>query len=81
MADRSAARRRKRPTNLSVDDQLLDRAKRLKLNLSQVFEAGLERAIRQREAEDWLKRNRAALDAYNEHVDKHGVFSEGLRSF
>ena len=77
----AAARGRKRPTNLSVDDRLLDRAKRLKLNLSQVFEAGLEQAIRQREAEEWLKRNRAALDAYNEQVEKHGVFSEGLRSF
>src|SRR5258708_6447669 len=81
VTDRSAAPRRKRATNLSVDDRLLDRAKRLKLNLSQVFEAGLERAIRQREAEEWLKRNRAALDAYNERVEKQGVFIEGLRSF
>ncbi len=32
-------------------------------------------------ARAWLRRNRAALDAYNKHVDKHGVFSEGLRSF
>jgi len=31
--------------------------------------------------EEWLRRNRAALDAYNEHVEKHGVFSNGLRSF
>jgi antitoxin CcdA len=36
---------------------------------------------RRREAEEWLKRNRAALEAYNEQVEKHGVFSEGLRSF
>jgi antitoxin CcdA len=64
-----------------VDDQLLERAKRLKLNLSEVFEEGLAHAIRQREAEEWLKRNRAALDAYNEHVEEHGAFSEALRSF
>lgn len=63
-------RRRKRATNLSVDEQLLERAKR-----------GLAQAIRQREAEEWLRRNGAALDAYNEHVEKHGVFSDGLRSF
>ena len=82
MADRrSAVRRRKKAANLSVDDALLERARRLKLNLSQVFEAGLADAIRRREAEEWLKRNRAALEAYNEHVEKHGVFSEGLRSF
>lgn len=23
----------------------------------------------------------AAIEAYNEHVEKHGVFSDGLRSF
>ena len=82
MAHRSAtARKRKRATNLSVDERLLERARRLKLNLSQVLEAGLAQAIREREGEEWLKRNREALEAYNEHVEKHGVFSEGLRSF
>jgi len=77
----SPARGRKRAANLSVDDRLLERARRLKLNLSKVFEAGLEAAIRRHEAEEWLRRNRAALAAYNEHVEKHGAFSEGLRSF
>jgi antitoxin CcdA len=77
----AALRRRKKATNLSVDERLLERAKQLKLNLSQVLESGLAEAIRRHEAEEWLKRNRAALDAYNEHVEKRGVFSEGLRSF
>jgi len=45
------------------------------------LEPGLAQAIREREAEEWLKRNRAALDAYNAQMEKHGVFSEGLRSF
>jgi len=79
MAD--AARRRKRATNLSVDEQLLERAKRLGLNVSRVLEDGLTRAIREREADEWLRRNRAALEAYNQQVEKHGVFSDGLRAF
>ena len=74
-------RRRKKATNLSADESLLDQARRLKLNLSQVFEAGLTEAIRQRQREEWLRKNRAALDAYNEHVEKHGVFSDELRLF
>jgi antitoxin CcdA len=74
-------RRRKKAANLSVDERLLARARRLKLNLSQVLEAGLADAIRQQEGEAWLKKNRSALEAYNEHVEKHGVFSDGLRSF
>lgn len=76
-----AARRRKKAANLSVDPKLLEQARRLKLNLSQVFEAGLAEAVRRAQRADWLKKNRAALEAYNEHVEKHGVFSEGLRSF
>ena len=76
-----APRRRKKAANLSVDGRLIDEARRLKLNLSQVFEAGLADAIRQSQREEWLRKNRAALDAYNEHVEKHGVFSDGLRSF
>lgn len=41
----------------------------------------LAEAIRRREGEKWLRRNRAALDAYNEHIEKHGAFSDRLRSF
>jgi len=77
----NSSRRRKKAANLSVDDRLLDQARRLKLNLSQVFEDGLTEAVRQCEREEWLRKNRAALDAYNEHVEKDGVFSDGLRSF
>ena len=76
-----AARRRRKAANLSIDSGLLEQARRLKLNLSKVLEAGLTESIRQHEREQWLEKNRAALEAYNEHVDKHGVFSDGLRSF
>jgi antitoxin CcdA len=71
----------KKATNLSVDNDLLQRAKQLKLNLSQIFEASLTEAIRQKQRSEWLERNQGALDAYNRHVEKDGVFSDGLRSF
>ncbi len=77
----AAPRRRKIAANLSVDERLLDQARRLKLNLSQVFEIGLSEAIRRHEREEWLRKNRPALDVYNEHVEKEGVFSDGVRSF
>jgi antitoxin CcdA len=76
-----ATHRRKKAANLSVDGELLDSAKRLKLNLSQVFEAGLNAAIRERQREEWLNKNRAALQAYNEHIERDGVFSDGVRLF
>lgn len=58
-----------------------EQPKGLKLNLSQVVEAGLTGAIRERQRKEWLKKNRAALDAFNEHVEVHGILSDGLRSF
>ena len=61
--------------------KLLDRARRPKLNLSQAVGAGLVEVIRRHEGAQWLENNRAALDAYNEHVDQQGVFSDGLRVF
>jgi antitoxin CcdA len=81
LTDTNVPRRRKKATNLSIDNDLLARARHLKINLSQAVEAGLVEAIRRHERAQWLEKNRAALDAYNDHVEKHGVFSDGLRSF
>ncbi len=41
----------------------------------------LNEQIRHRAREQWLKENGPALDAYNDHVKKYGVFSDGLRGF
>jgi y4mF family transcriptional regulator len=32
-------------------------------------------------ATQWRRANRAAIQAYNKHVEEDGAFSEGLRSF
>jgi antitoxin CcdA len=29
----------------------------------------------------WRQENRDAITAYNEYVEKHGTFSDGVRSF
>ncbi|MEI6303878.1 MAG: type II toxin-antitoxin system CcdA family antitoxin [Betaproteobacteria bacterium] len=76
-----APRQRKKATNLSIDGGLIDQARRLKLNFSQLLEAGLVDAVLMHERAQWLQKNRAALEVYNEHVEKHGVFSDGLRLF
>jgi antitoxin CcdA len=46
-----------------------------------VLEAGLAEAVRRHEGEEWLRNNREALEAYNAHIDKHGVFGDDLRTF
>jgi post-segregation antitoxin (ccd killing protein) len=45
------------------------------------LERALVEALRQQQREVWLRKNRAAIAAYNEEVGSRGVFSDGLRSF
>ena len=71
----------KRPANLSVNGDLLNKAKELDINLSATFELALAAALREKQRTQWLAENRTAIEAYNDHVEKHGVFSDGLRSF
>lgn len=71
----------KRATNVSVNQGLLEAAKTLDINLSATLERALEAEVRARRRERWLEENREAIDAYNEHVREHGVWSDGLRGF
>ena len=76
-----AASATKKPTNLSLSSDLLRQARELDINLSAALDQALGEIVRKRQAELWLEENRAAMEAYNEHVEKRGVFSEGLRGF
>ncbi len=71
----------KKPTNLSINSDLLARARSLDVNLSATMERALEETVRQRLLQQWLDENRRAFAAYNEHFDKAQVFSAGLRRF
>jgi len=72
---------RKTPTNLSLRIDLVQRAKALGLNLSDVVESALEKAIREAEQARWLAENKEAIDQYNAFVEKHGYFGEEFREF
>lgn len=67
----------KKAVNLSIDSELLKAAREDGLNLSKV----LERALKEERARRWLAENKDAIEAYNEDIRKHGVWSDGLRSW
>jgi antitoxin CcdA len=71
----------KKATNVSIRSDLLADARELKINLSAELEKRLEEIVRQHHREQWLRENRAAIEAYNRHVEKHGVWSDGLRGW
>jgi antitoxin CcdA len=71
----------KRAANLSINADLLAKARRLDINLSATLENALIEALLKDRRERWLAANRPAIDAYNEEVEARGVFSDGVRGF
>ncbi len=77
----ASPRSRKAPTNLSVRTDLVRRAKELGINISELVDEALERAIHAVERAAWNAENRDAIDAYNARVAKDGTFSDDWRRF
>ena len=71
----------KKATNVSIRTDLLEAARESKLNLSATLERALIEELRSVQRKRWREENRQAIAAHSEFVDKHGVFSDGLRSF
>ena len=71
----------KKPTNVSINSDLLAKAKDLKINLSSTLEAALVELVNAKQRELWRNQNKNAIEAYNQLVDEHGTFSDDLRSF
>lgn len=71
----------KKPTNLSINSDLLQKTREMGVNLSAELEKALVEILNQRQREQWLAENQEAITTYNDHVARNGVWSEGLRSF
>lgn len=71
----------KRATNVSINSELLHKAKALNINLSATLESALRDLVKARERELWKQNNKAAIETYNRLVEKKGAFSDGVRPF
>lgn len=71
----------KKPTNLSLRIDLLEEARALGINLSQTLEKALEVEVKKAKEQTWLTENQAAIEAYKQHVEQHGLFSDNFRNF
>ena len=72
---------RRKPVNLTINQNLLVSARKYKLNLSKILEDSLLAELKTRWQNEWLDENKAAISAYNKRIAKHGVFSDGIRRF
>ena len=71
----------KKPTNLTLNTDLLAEARALEINLSQAAETGLRQAVAKARAELWKSENAGALESSNAWVEKNGLILSKYRQF
>lgn len=71
----------KKATNVSLNPELLEEAKRLGVNVSRACERGLALQIAEVRAQRWLEENKEALASSNAYVEKNGLPLGEYRQF
>ena len=71
----------KRPTNVSLPEDLLQAARCAEINLSALLERALTEELVDRKRREWRVANAAAIARYNDHLRQEGAFSCSRRSF
>ncbi len=71
----------KKPTNLSINKDLLSKAKARKINLSATLERALVEELKKVESERWRKENQQAIEELNHLSEQAGLFSDAYRGF
>ena len=73
--DKSMGRRN---INLTISEDVIEKAKTLEINASQAAEEGISEAIKRKHEEIWLEENKLAIKTYNEKVLEHGPLIKPL---
>ena len=71
----------RRTINVNIRSGLLSAAREAGINFSATLERALTEELAAIKRRQWRRDNREAINAYNEHVAKHGMFSDDLRLF
>jgi antitoxin CcdA len=71
----------KKPTNLSLNSDLLKKSRALNINLSATLEQALKEKLKNIEAKKWVAENSNAINAYNDFIDENGCFGDEFREF
>ena len=70
---------KKRAVNLFVDVELLEEARRLRINISETLERRLRTIVKAEQERRWLEENREAIASINAFIDQHGLTASRLR--
>ncbi len=63
----------KKPTNVSLDSELVEQAKHLGINLSQSCEEGLRKEVGKALSDAWKRENHGEIEKWNDWVRENGM--------
>ena len=71
----------RKPTNLSLNAEVLAKARELGMNVSRTVDALLAEEVKRLYWERWNEQNREAIDQYNERIEQEGLPLAHYRTF
>lgn len=71
----------RKPTNISINADLLRQSREAGLNISRIAGYALEQALREKRRQDWENENREAIDALHGFYAEHGSFADKMRAY
>ncbi|MBL5898626.1 type II toxin-antitoxin system CcdA family antitoxin [Lelliottia amnigena] len=71
----------KKSVNVSLPPEILEEARKQKINLSAVLTEALLEKFRENQRAEWLRDNAASIETVNQWVDEKGSFTDFQRSF
>ena len=72
---------RRRATNVSLPEDLVAKARELKVNVSKACAAGLAAAVREEDIKRWQEEHRERIEAWNVWFEENGLPFADLRVF
>lgn len=70
---------KKRAVNLFVDSELLDEARKMRVNLSETLEDRLSKIVSVELDFRWREANRQAIASINDFIERRGLLADRLR--
>ncbi len=71
----------KKPTNLSLNAEVLAMAKELGMNISRTVDALLAQEVKRQYWARWQAQNQDAIASYNARIEQEGLPLDAYRSF
>jgi antitoxin CcdA len=71
----------KKSVNVSLAPEILEEARKQKINLSALLTEALLEKFRENKRAEWLRDNAASIETVNQWVDENGSFTDFQRSF